>query len=312
MKKDFLSIQDFTQDDIKAVFALAKELKKDRLKCVDALKGKSIALIFQKPSNRTRVSFEAGIFQLGGQAIYLKPEDINIGVRESIKDVAQTLSRYLDAIIMRTFGHHIILELAKHADIPVINGLSDLLHPCQALSDIFTIAEKFEHVYANLSNATLAYVGDGNNVCHSLLYGAAMTGLNLRIATPRQYSPKKEIVKEALELAKSTKAKIELFNNVREAVKGCDVIYTDVWTSMGQEEEAAQRKKAFYDYQINRELLAAAAPGNPFVMHCLPAHRGEEITNDVMDSDRSIIFEQAENRLHVQKAILLLLLGGKS
>lgn len=306
MKKNFITIKDLTKSDIEAIFSLAKELKNDRFKFIDMLKGRSIALIFQKPSNRTRVSFEVGIFQLGGQAIYLKPEDINVGVRESIEDVAKTLSRYLDAIVVRTFGQHIVSELAKYADIAVINGLSDLLHPCQALSDIFTIKERVK----DIKQVTLAYVGDGNNVCHSLLYGAAKTGLHLRIGTPKQYSPKKEVVREAREIAQKSGATISLFNSAQEAVRGSDVIYTDVWASMGKEKEVAKRRKVFSGFQINKRLLAAARPTSVLVMHCLPAHRGQEITDEVMDSKNSIIFDQAENRLHVQKAILLLLLGG--
>lgn len=303
MNKDFLTIKDLSNEDIEAIFSLSSELKKDRLKFYDKLKGKSIGLIFQKPSNRTRVSFQVGIFQLGGQAIYLKPEDINLGVRESIKDVAKTLSRYLDAIIVRTFGHNIVLELAKYADIPVINGLSDLSHPCQALSDMFTIKERFK----KLSAVTMAYIGDGNNVCHSLLYAAAKTGMNLRVATPKKYEPKEIIFNEALEIANKTGAKISVSNEVNKAVKDCDVVYTDVWASMGKEKEAWARKMIFGKFQINKKLLAQAKP-SVLVMHCLPAHRGQEITDEVMDSPNSIVFDQAENRLHVQKAILLKLL----
>ena len=305
MNKDFLCIKDLSTEDIESIFSLAKELKKDKLKYLDALGGKTIALIFQKPSIRTRVSFEVGIFQLGGQAIYLKPEDINLGVRESIPDVAKTLSRYLDAIVVRTFGHQIILELAKHANIPVINGLSDLLHPCQALSDIFTIKEKFK----NIKDVTLAYVGDGNNVCHSLLYACAKTGVNFKIATPKRYQPKKDIFLEAQEIAKKTGANILLFDDATKAVKDSNVIYTDVWASMGKEKEAWRRKLIFGKFQINKKLLVLAKVPY-FIMHCLPAHRGLEITDEVLDSPNSIVFDQAENRLHVQKAILVKLLKG--
>ncbi|MDD5006023.1 MAG: ornithine carbamoyltransferase [Candidatus Omnitrophica bacterium] len=305
MKKDFVSIKDLSTQEIETVFSLAKELKKDRLKFFGALKGKSVALIFQKPSNRTRVSFEVGISQLGGNAIYLKPEDINPGVRESIADISKTLSRYLDAIILRTFGHDIVLEVAKYASIPVINGLSDLLHPCQALSDIFTINEKL----GKLKDVTLSYVGDGNNVCNCLLYAASKTGMNFKIGTPKRYGPNKEIVDDALEIAKKTGAKISLFNNPNDAVKNSDVIYTDVWASMGKEKEAWKRKMIFGKFQVNRRLVALAKP-SVLIMHCLPAHRGLEITDEVMDSPNSIVFDQAENRLHIQKAILLMLLGG--
>ncbi|MDD5291568.1 MAG: ornithine carbamoyltransferase [Candidatus Omnitrophica bacterium] len=305
MKKDFIAVKDLSAQEIESIFSLAKELKKDRLKYGDALKGKSVALIFQKPSNRTRVSFEVGVFQLGGHTIYLKPEDISLGVRESIKDVAKTLSRYLDAIVVRTFAHDIVLELAKYSSIPVINGLSDLLHPCQALSDVFTIKEKV----AKLNNVTLTYVGDGNNVCHSLLYTAVKIGMNMRIATPKRYVPNKEVLASALDIAKKTGSKISLFNDPEEAVKDSDVVYTDVWASMGKEKEVWKRKMIFGKYQINKKLLSLAKP-SVLVMHCLPAHRGQEITDDVMDSPNSIVFDQAENRLHVQKAILLMLLGG--
>lgn len=303
MTNDFLTIKDLSIQDIEALFSLSKDLKKDRLKFYGSLKGKSLGLIFQKPSNRTRVSFEVGIFQLGGKSIYLKPEDINLGVRESIEDVAKTLSRYLDGIVVRTFGHQIILELAKHADIPVINGLSDLLHPCQALADIFTINEKI----GKLKNVTLAYVGDGNNVCHSLMYAAAKTGMILNIATPKRYGPKKEIFEEALTFASKTGSKIILSTNAKDAVKNCDVVYTDVWASMGKEKEVWQRKMIFGKFQINKQLVNLAK-ASVLIMHCLPAHRGQEITNDVIDSPNSIVFDQAENRLHVQKAILLKLL----
>jgi len=306
MNNDFITIKDLKVEDIESIFSLSKELKKDRLKYSDSLKGKSLGLIFQKPSNRTRVSFEVGIFQLGGKSIYLKPEDINLGVRESIGDVAKTLSRYLDGIVVRTFGHDVILELTKYADIPLINGLSDLLHPCQALSDLFTISEKVE----KLKNTTLAYIGDGNNVCHSLMYAIAKTGMNLNIATPKKYAPNKEIFEEALGLAGATGAKITLFNNAKDTVKDCDVVYTDVWTSMGKENENWKRKFLFGKFQINKKLLSLAKP-SVLVMHCLPAHRGQEITDEIMDSKNSIVFDQAENRLHVQKAILIKLLGGK-
>lgn len=307
MMRDFITIKDLDIQDIQVLFSLSKELKKDKLKFYGTLKGKTLALIFQKPSNRTRVSFEVGVSQLGGSTIYLKPEDINLGVRESIKDVAKTLSRYLDGIVIRTFGHQIVLELAKFADIPVINGLCDLLHPCQALSDIFTINEKF----GKLKNITLAYVGDGNNVCHSLMHAAAKTGMNLKIATPKRYAPDKEITQESLDMAKKTDSSILLFNDPQEAVKNCDVIYTDVWASMGKEKEAWRRKMVFGKYQVNKKLVALAKP-QVLIMHCLPAHRGLEITDEVIDSPNSIVFDQAENRLHVQKAILLKLLSNKA
>ncbi|MFC1646086.1 ornithine carbamoyltransferase [Candidatus Omnitrophota bacterium] len=304
MNGDFITIRDLNIQDIEAIFSLSGELKKDRLKYFDSLRGKCLALIFQKPSNRTRVSFEVGIFQLGGKPIYLKPEDINLGVRESIGDAAKTLSRYIEGIVVRTFGHDTVLELAKYADVPVINGLSDLLHPCQALSDIFTIRERF----GKLKNITLAYVGDGNNVCNSLMYAAAKTGMNLNIATPKKYAPKEEIYDQAIDIAKKTGAAINLSNNAKEAVRGSDVVYTDVWASMGKEKETWKRKILFGKFQINKGLVSLAKP-SALIMHCLPAHRGQEITDDVLDSKSSIVFDQAENRLHVQKAILIRLLG---
>jgi ornithine carbamoyltransferase len=304
MMRDFITIKDLDNQDIQDLFSLAKEFKKDRFKSYGVLKGRALGLIFQKPSNRTRVSFEVGITQLGGNAVYLKPEDINLGVRESIKDVAKTLSRYLDGIVIRTFGHQIVLELAKYADIPIINGLCDLMHPCQALSDIFIINEKL----GKLKNVTLVYVGDGNNVCHSLMHAAAKTGMIFKVATPKRYAPNKDIIVESLEIAKKTGANILLTNDPQEAVKNCDVIYTDVWASMGKEKEAWGRKMVFSKFQVNKKLVALAKP-TVLVMHCLPAHRGLEITDEVIDSPNSIVFDQAESRLHVQKAILLKLLG---
>ena len=300
MKKDLLTIKDLTLEEIEAIFSLARDLKKEKFKFKEKLVGKTFALIFQKPSNRTRVSFDVGIGQLGGHTLYLKPEDINLGVRESIKDTAMTLSRYVDAVIMRTFSHQLQVEFAQYATIPVINGLSDLLHPCQALSDLFTIKEKF----GKFNGITLAYVGDGNNVCHSLLDGAAKVGFNLKIATPKRYGPLRSIVDEALMLAKKSGAEISLFFDAKEAVKNSDIVYTDVWTSMGQEREARKRRRIFAKFQVNKALMNLAKP-NALVMHCLPAHRGEEITDEVLDGPNSIVFDQAENRLHVQKAIML-------
>jgi ornithine carbamoyltransferase len=304
MKKDFISIKDLTQKEIEDVFGLTDELKKDKGKYSQSLKGKTLALIFQKPSNRTRVSFAVGMFQLGGQNVYLGPEEINLGVREVIKDVAKTLSRYVDGIVLRTFAHKNLIELSKYASVPVINGLSDLLHPCQALSDLYTIREKL----GGFKGKTLAYVGDGNNVAHSLLYGCAKAGLNIRIATPKEFEPNKEIVDEAKRLARQSLAKIKLTYSPQEACKNVDVIYTDVWTSMGQGKEEEKRKKIFENFQVNKKLLEVALP-KCLIMHCLPARRGQEITDEVIDSKRSIVFDQAENRLHVQKAILIRLLG---
>ncbi|MDD4953957.1 MAG: ornithine carbamoyltransferase [Candidatus Omnitrophica bacterium] len=301
--KDFISVGDLNAAEINEIFDLTGQLKQDKAKFASVLAGKTLALIFQKPSNRTRVSFEVGMYQLGGNSIYLSLQEINLGVRESIEDVAKTLSRYVDGIVLRTFEHKNVLELAKAASISVINGLSDFSHPCQAMADVYTIKEKFSH----LNGVTLAYVGDGNNVCNSLLYACAKTGLNMRIGCPKGYEPDKAVLKDAKAQAAKVGSSIELFHDAQEAVKGVDVIYTDVWASMGQEKEAAKRKKIFKEFQINTRLLKSAAK-NALVMHCLPAHRGEEITAEVMDSPNSIVFDQAENRMHVQKAILIRLL----
>lgn len=308
MKKDLISVKDLTTGDIEEIFELTDKLKKNKNKFSNFLAGKTLALIFQKPSNRTRVSFEVGMYQLGGNSFYLAPHEINLGVRESIEDVAKTLSRYVDGIVLRTFEHKNIVEMAKFATIPVINGLSDFSHPCQGLADIYTLREKFKKT----KGITLVYVGDGNNVCHSLLFACAKTGMNMKIGTPKNYEPDKSVLFEAKKIAESKNAFINLFNNPIEAVKNADAIYTDVWASMGREEEAQKRKQIFRDFQVNKNLVKLAKK-NCLIMHCLPAHRGEEITDEVIDSPNSIVFDQAENRMHVQKAILIKLLGkGKS
>ncbi|MDP2831263.1 MAG: ornithine carbamoyltransferase [Candidatus Omnitrophota bacterium] len=315
MKKDLISIKDLTAKEIDELFNLAVKLKKNKSKFSKVLAGKTLALIFQKPSNRTRVSFEVGMYQLGGNSIYLSPSEINLGVRETVKDAAKTISRYVDGIVLRTFEHKNCLDMAAAAGVPVINGLSDFSHPCQALADLFTIGEKFsrlnytrQKVARRLKGLTLAYVGDGNNVCNSLLYAAAKTGMNITVATPAGYAPDPEVVKQAKEMAKETLSQVIITENPHSAVNGANVVYTDVWASMGQEEEISKRKIIFKDFQINAKLLTHAATG-VLVMHCLPAHRGEEITDEVMDSKSSIVFDQAENRMHVQKAILIKLLG---
>ncbi len=303
MKKDLLSIKDLSPADIEAILKLSEKLKKNKNKFSRALSGKTLALIFQKPSNRTRVSFQVGMYQLGGNSLYLSPQEINLGVRESIRDVARTLSRYVDGIVIRTFEHKNCLDMAASASVPVINGLSDFSHPCQGLADIFTIKEKLKR----LKDITLAYVGDGNNVCNSLLFAAAKTGMNINVAAPKGYSPSEEVVKLSLAIASSTGSRIKITEDPFSAVRAAQVVYTDVWASMGQEEEINKRKIIFKDFQINAKLLAGASP-EVLVMHCLPAHRGEEITDEVMDSKNSIVFDQAENRLHIQKAILIKLL----
>lgn len=306
MKKDLVSVKDLSPAEIQDIFKLTKSLKKDKAEFNQVLAGKTLALIFQKPSNRTRVSFAVGMYQLGGNSIYLGPEEISLGVRESIKDVAKTLSRYVDGIVLRTFAHQNILEMAKYSNVPVINGLSDHSHPCQALADIYTIIEKLK----GTKGVVLAYVGDGNNVCNSLIYAAAKLGINMNIATPQGYEPDKGVLEGTKGIAALRKSSLNLFNHPEAAVKNADVIYTDVWVSMGQEKEAEQRKEIFKAFQVNAQLVKLAKK-DALVMHCLPAHRGEEITEEVLDSSHSVVFDQAENRMHVQKAILIKLLGGK-
>lgn len=306
MKRDLLSLENLKSDEIIELLELTEQLKQDNYQLNNQLKGKTVALVFQKPSNRTRVSFEVGVYQLGGNCLYLGPDEINLGVRESTADVSKTLSRYLDGIVARTHTHQDITDLATHSDIPIINGLSDLYHPCQALTDIFSIKEKF----GKTEGLTLAYIGDGNNVCHSLLLGCAKVGMNMNIATPKKYEPQKNIVQTAQEQAKETKAEIMTTHSPQDAVKGADIIYTDVWVSMGQEEESEKRLKDFSGYQINGKLTQLANKDYIF-MHCLPAHRGQEVTAEVIDGEHSIVFDQAENRLHTQKAILISLLSEK-
>lgn len=298
--KDFISIHDLTVDEFRYLFDLARDIKRHPEVYASSLKGKTLAMIFEKPSLRTRVTFEVGIQQLGGFAVYLSPSDISLGKRESVADVARNLSRWVDAIMIRTFGHAICTELAKHASVPVINGLTDLLHPCQAMADYFTMME----TKGSLKGLSVVFIGDGNNVAHSLMFGAAKSGAFLTVATPRGYEPKKEIINMAMEDAKATGAQIRLLNEPREAIRGADVVYTDVWASMGQEAEAETRRRVFAPYQVNADLMKLAKPDAIF-MHCLPAHRGEEVTDEVIDSPQSVVYDEAENRLHVQKAIMV-------
>ena len=304
MKKDLIAIKDLTASEIEDILTLTDRLKSDSASFNQALKGKTIALVFQKPSNRTRVSFEVGMYQLGGLALYLGPNEINLGVRESIHDVAKTLSRYVNGIVLRTFEHQNVLEMAKHASIPIINGLSDLLHPCQALADIYTVKEKL----GSLKGRKLAYIGDGNNVCHSLLYVCSKMGMDVGVASPKGYECNPSVVKEAKSFAKVSGSSVFMSSKPEEAAKDADVLYTDVWASMGQEKEAKKRAKAFKGFQVNKKLASLAKP-HCLIMHCLPAHRGQEISDDVIDSKNSVVFDEAENRLHVQKAILIKLLG---
>ena len=303
--RSIASVRDVSGDEIEEVLQLASTLKKEtkqgRFRPI--LQNRVLAMVFQKPSSRTRVSFEVGIHQLGGAAIYLSPQDIQIGRRETVADIARTLSRYCDCIVARVFDHKDILELIEYASVPVINALSDLTHPCQALSDLLTIREK----KGDFRGLKLSYIGDGNNVAHSLLFACARMGCDISVAAPQGYQPREDIVKLAKEDAKKTGAKIEITSNPSAAVKDADIVYTDVWASMGQEAEQEERKKIFKNFQVNSELLRGAKKDH-IVMHCLPAHRGEEITADVIDGQNSVVFDQAENRLHTQKAIMALII----
>ncbi len=306
MKKDLLAIADLAPKDIAKILKRSAVLKKMQKQGKDhqTLKGKSLGMIFEKSSTRTRVSFEVGMFQLGGQALFLSPVDLQIGRGETIADTARTLSRYLDGIMIRTFAQATVEELARFASIPVINGLTDLHHPCQALADLLTIQEKKK----KLKGLTLAYVGDGNNVANSLIQACVKVGMHFAIACPPGYELDASILAAAKTEGRKTGASVMVTNDPSRAVRNADVVYTDVWASMGQEAEHAKRLKAFRWYQIDGELMKAANKG-ALVMHCLPAHRGEEITAEVIDGPQSVIFDQAENRLHVQKAVLDTLLG---
>ncbi|MFQ5812767.1 MAG: ornithine carbamoyltransferase, partial [Anaerolineae bacterium] len=299
--KHLLSIADLSADEVWQVLNLARELKEEWQKGGNKpiLKGKTLGMIFQKPSLRTRVSFEMGMIHLGGQALYLSPAEIKLGARESVPDVARVLSRYVDGIMARVFAHSDVQELAAYSRVPVINGLSDYNHPCQALSDLFTIWEK----RGELKDVKLAYVGDGNNVAASLLFAAAKVGMDLALASPEGYELSNDVVKLGQEFAVQSGSKIELVRDPAAAVREADVIYTDVWVSMGQEEETKRRLKVFPPYQVNAALVAQAK-ADVVVMHCLPAHRGQEITDEVADGSHSVLFDQAENRMHAQKAIL--------
>ena len=302
--EDLISINDLGPGGVTAILELASIMKTRPADFRGSLAGKQLVMFFEKPSLRTRLTFEAGITSLGGHAFFVDQTASRIDARESLSDIAHNLERWVDGIVLRTFAHATVTGMAEHANIPVINALSELEHPCQALADYLTLQEKF----GDLHNVTLAYVGDGNNVAHSLILAAACAGSSIRVATPEGYGPNPEIVKQAKKIASTTGATIQLLNDVRKAVSGADAIYTDVWASMGQENEAAQRKQIFGGYQVNEKLFAQAAPHSLF-MHCLPAHRGEEVTAEVIDSPRSVVFDQAENRLHVQKAVMLMLLG---
>ena len=304
---DLVSIHDLPREEIAEILELAVRIKRDPDAFSAALPNRTLAMIFEKPSLRTRVSFEAGMTQLGGHAIYLGPADISMGKRESVADIARTLSGMADGIMARTFSHEAIVDLARFAGIPVINGLSDHSHPCQALADFLTIREAL----GRTEGITLAYVGDGNNVTHSLMYAAAKLGANIRVATPPGYAPDPEVVRRARADAAATGAGLTIGQDVDEAVEGADVVYTDTWASMGQEAEHDARVLVFRPFQVNDRVMARAAKGAIF-MHCLPAHRGEEVTDDVIESGASVVFLQAANRLHAQKAVLVLLMSGAS
>jgi len=303
--RDFISLHDFSQDELSCILNVAKELK-DEQKAGSPhtiLQGKTLGMIFTKSSTRTRVSFEVGMYQLGGHALFLSGRDIQLGRGETIVDTARVLSRMIDGIMIRTYSHKEVLDLAEFATVPIINGLTDLLHPCQVLADLMTIQEH----KGRLAGLKLAYIGDGNNMAHSLMFGGAKMGLHVVIASPPGYKPDPLVVAMAQADAKENGGSVEVIDDPLEAVRGADALYTDVWASMGQEAEANERKDAFEGYQINADVLKRANR-SAIVLHCLPAHRGEEITDDVMEGIQSVVFDEAENRLHVQKAIMALVI----
>ena len=302
---DLVSTRDLGPQGVEAILHLTELMKSRPSVFQRALAGKQMVLFFEKPSVRTRLTFEAGMTSLGGTAMFVDQSKSRLDAREKLSDIAHNLERWVDVIVLRTFSHQMIEDMAQYASIPVINALSDLEHPCQALADYFTLQER----YGDLKKIQLAYVGDGNNVAHSLLLTCACLGSSMRIATPKGYECNGQIVGEAKKIAKQTGAVLEFMINPHAAVAGADAVYTDAWASMGQEAESELRSGVFQPYQVNRELMSEAAPHAAF-MHCLPAHRGQEVTDEIMDSENSVIFEQAENRLHVQKSILYVLLGG--
>ncbi len=303
MRKDYISVLD-AEDELTGLVQSALDLKKRRGagENDDVLKGKTLALMFEKSSTRTRVSFEVAMNQLGGRSLFLNPQDMQLGRGESIPDTARTLSRYVDCIAYRAFDHEMVLDLARNSSIPVINALDDLEHPCQALADIVTILER-----RTPKGLKLTYVGDGNNVCNSLLLACSLIGIDISVACPEGYEPDQSIFEKARKLASQSGSRCDIIRDPKEAVHDSDIIYTDVWVSMGDEEEAKRRLEAFVDYQVNLSLVSLASP-DCLIMHCLPAHRGQEITDEVVDGPRSIVFDQAENRLHAQKALLIALL----
>ncbi len=306
MKRDLLRLTDFSRDEVYELIDSATQLKQDRIDGIshERLKGKTLGMVFNKSSTRTRISFEVGMFQLGGHAVVLAGDNLHLTRGETVADTAKIFSRYLDALVIRTYEQSEVEELALVADIPVINALTDKYHPCQILADLLTIKEK----KGTLEGIKIAYVGDGNNVAHSLLLGGAVMGMNVSVATPSGYEPLNDVVEQAKLMVEKSGATIDIGHDPKIAVDDADVIYTDTWISMGQDDEAVTRRKAFEKYQVNSSLVAEARP-DAIVMHCLPAHRGEEISAEVMDGPQSVVWDEAENRLHMQKAILLKLLG---
>jgi len=305
--RDLISIRDFQPDELACALELATAMKLRPADYRGTLVGKQIVLFFEKPSLRTRLTFEAGINALGGTSFFVDQTHSRLGARESLSDVAHNLERWIDGVVLRTFAHETVTEMARHASIPVINALSELEHPCQAMADMQTLQEQF----GDLHNVRLAYVGDGNNVAHSLMLAAASLGASISVATPAGYEPHADILSAAEKIATVSGSKVKVTNDPVEAVEGADAVYTDVWASMGQEEEATERRNIFMPFQVNQKLFSKAAKHAVF-MHCLPAHRGDEVTAAVIDSPRSVVFDQAENRLHSQKAIMVLLLEGGS
>jgi ornithine carbamoyltransferase len=309
MKKDFLTLRDFTKEELFDTIKLAIDMKKERYtgKYSKVLEGKKVALIFEKSSTRTRVSFEVGVYEMGGYPLFLGSNDLQLGRGESIQDTARVMERYVDMMMLRTFGHDKVVSLAKNSSIPVINGLTNEYHPCQVMADVMTIYEKL----GKIEGLKVAYIGDGNNMAHSWLIGAALFGINISLVTPEGYECLPDIIDDAKEIAKQTGVTIETGYEPFDAVKDADVIYTDVWASMGQEDEAEERRRKFIKYQVNDELMKATGKSHTIFMHCLPAHIEEEVTQTVFESEASVVFDEAENRLHAQKAIMAKLVGYK-
>ncbi|MEZ6017009.1 MAG: ornithine carbamoyltransferase [Planctomycetota bacterium] len=302
--QDFIAIGDLQADELKRLLATAIEIKANRAAYKDLLAGKRIAMLFEKESLRTRVTFDIGIQELGGSAVFLDLRDQRMGSRESVRDMAKNLERWVDGIIARTFRHRTVMDLAKNASIPVINGLTDLLHPCQALADTLTLTER----WGSVEGRKIVFVGDGNNTCHSLMMACAKLGADFLAVSPEGYEPNLKVMNQALAAAKLSGATIDYTDEIEDSVRGADAIYTDVWASMGQEDEVEERSGVFADYQVDDEMMALAKPDAVF-MHCLPAHRGQEVTASVMDGPQSIVFDIAENRLHAQKAVMAMLMG---